>query len=64
MATISQKAETTLTRKKMMMTRDAEAQRMRARWAMAAEEKKRRHEEALEYARQKHINEKKDDSNA
>ena len=48
----------------MMMTRDAEAQRMRARWAMAAEEKKRRHEEALEYARQKHINEKKDDSNA
>tara|TARA_Y100001949_G_C15724314_1_gene216540 strand:+ start:342 stop:533 length:192 start_codon:yes stop_codon:yes gene_type:complete len=63
MASISQQTETTLTRKKMMESREAEAQRLRVRWALAAEEKKQRHKEALEYARRTPINEK-DDSNA
>ena len=44
--------------------RDDEALRLRARWAMAAEEKKQRHKEALEYARRPITDEKKDDSNA
>jgi len=48
----------------MMESREAEAQRLRVRWALAAEEKKQRHKEALEYARQKRTNETKDDSNA
>ena len=49
----------------MMESREAEAQRLRVRWALAAEEKKQRHKEALEYARRTPINdEKKDDSNA
>ena len=64
MASISQQTETTLTRKKMMESREAEAQRLRVRWALAAEEKKQRHKEALEYARRINSNEKKDDSNA
>jgi hypothetical protein len=64
MATISQQTETTLTRKKMMESREAEAQRLRVQWAIAAEEKKRRHKEALEHARRTSINEKKDNRNA
>ena len=63
MAGIAQHHDT-LTRKQIMDYRDAEAQRLRVRWAMAAEEKKQRHKEALEYARRTPINEKKDDSNA
>ena len=47
-----------------MELRDTEAQRLRAVWAIHAEEKKRRHKEALEHARRTSINEKKDDSNA
>lgn len=34
-----------------MATREAEAQRLRVQWAIADEAKKRRHKEALEYAR-------------
>ena len=63
MAGIAQHHDT-LTRKQIMDYRDDEALRLRARWAMAAEEKKQRHKEALEYARRTSINEKKDDSNA
>ena len=48
----------------MMESREAEAQRLGVRWALAAEEKKQRHKEALEYARRINSNEKKDDSNA
>ena len=62
MAGIAQHHDT-LTRKQIMDYRDDEAQRLRVRWAMAAEEKKQRHKEALEYARRTPINEKKDDDN-
>ena len=48
----------------MMESREAEAQRLRVRWALAAEEKKQRHKEALEYARRPITDEEKDDSDA
>ena len=54
----------TLTHRQIMELPDTEAQRLRAVWAIHAEEKKRRHKEALEHARRTSINEKKDDSNA
>ena len=47
----------------MMESREAEAQRLRVRWALAAEEKKQRHKEALEYARRTKIDGKKRNSN-
>ena len=62
MATIAHQLDTTLTRQRVMAIREAEAQRLRVQWAIAAEEKKRRHKEALEYARRKTIN--GEDSNA
>ena len=45
-----------------MASREAEAQRLRVQWAIAAEADKRRHKEALEYARRTTIN--GEDSNA
>ena len=63
MAGIAQHHDT-LTRKQIMDYRDDEAQRLRVRWAMAAEEKKQRHKEALEYARRPITDEEKDDSDA
>ena len=61
MAGIAQHHDT-LTRSQIMRYREAEAQRLRAAWALAAEDKKRRHKEALEHARRKTIN--GEDSNA
>ena len=61
MAGIAQHHDT-LTRSQIMRYREAEAQRLRAAWALAAEDKKRRHKEALEHARRINTNEKKDNS--
>ena len=46
-----------------MASREAEAQRLRVQWAIAAEADKRRHKEALEYARRTKIDGKKRNSN-
>ncbi len=62
MANINHQVDTTLTRQKVMAGREAEAQRLRVQWAIAAEADKRRHKEALEYARRTTIN--GEDSNA
>ena len=51
MANIASPIESTLTRQRVMATREAEAQRLRVQWAIADEAKKRRHKEALEHAR-------------
>ena len=52
----NQSTETTITRQKIMASREADAQRMRVVWAIAAEAEKRRHKEALERAQQTDIN--------
>ena len=62
MANIASPIESTLTRQGVMAFRETEAQRLRVQWAIADEANKRRHKEALEYARRKTIN--GEDSNA
>jgi hypothetical protein len=63
MANIGQHTDTTGTRQRVMALRETEAQRLRVQWAIAAEDKKRRHKEALEYARRTPIDGEKVTSN-
>ena len=51
MANVATPIDSTMTRQKIMAFREEQAQQLRVRWAILAEEKKQRHKEALEYAR-------------
>jgi hypothetical protein len=62
MATIGQHTDTTGTRQRIMAIREIEAQRLRVQWAISDEAKKRRHKEALEYARRTTTTDGEDDN--